>query len=136
MTLTGPILAREVGCLLECVSAVRGVTGVDNQLEVHERADVSALQGGRTFPRGAARWSTAARLVACAAGGGLMANCLARRTPGAVLLGAVGCGLFLRGLTNADPERLAGRLTSLLEEGSAGAPGARVARQELAGGVV
>lgn len=110
VTLYGPVLAREVGCLLDCVAAVRGVTGVEDRLEAHERAGrLSALQGGRTSQRGgAARWSPAARLLAGAAGCGLMANCLARRTPGAVLLGTAGFGLFLRGLTNLELTRLAG----------------------------
>ena len=38
VTLRGPILAEEVDELLACVSAVQGVTGVENWLEVHERA--------------------------------------------------------------------------------------------------
>ena len=44
--LRGPALAREVDELLSAVSSVRGVTGVDNQLEVHEQAgSISSLQG-------------------------------------------------------------------------------------------
>jgi Putative phospholipid-binding domain. len=46
-TLTGPILAREVDGLLATVSRVRGLTGVENRLEIHEEADgVPGLQGG------------------------------------------------------------------------------------------
>lgn len=53
VTLRGPILAHEVNDLLAAVAAVRGVIGVDNQLEVHQQADeVPALQGGRRRPGG------------------------------------------------------------------------------------
>lgn len=46
VTLRGPALSAEVDELLRAVSKVRGVTGVDNQLEVHEQAGgVSSLQG-------------------------------------------------------------------------------------------
>ena len=46
VTLSGLILADEVDELLSCVSSVRGVAIIENQLEVHERAgDVPGLQG-------------------------------------------------------------------------------------------
>lgn len=42
----GPALAAEADELLRAVSSVRGVAGVDNQLEIHERAGgVSSLRG-------------------------------------------------------------------------------------------
>jgi osmotically-inducible protein OsmY len=44
--LSGPALASEVEEIVKAVSAVRGVEGVDNQLEVHEQAgSISSLQG-------------------------------------------------------------------------------------------
>jgi uncharacterized membrane protein len=43
-------------------------------------------------------WSPAARLIAATCGGVLMANCLARRSPSAILLGTVGFGLFARSM--------------------------------------
>lgn len=44
--LTGPVLARELDDVLTTTAAVRGVRGVENQLDVHESAgDVPALQG-------------------------------------------------------------------------------------------
>lgn len=44
--LSGPVLAREVDDVLTATAAVRGVRGVENQLDVHESAgDVPALQG-------------------------------------------------------------------------------------------
>lgn len=109
VTLGGPILADEVPSLLDCVSAVRGVGGVEDRLEVHEEAGtLSALQGGRVPRNAPAKWSPATRMLACAVGCGLMVNCLARRTPGAALLGTAGFGLFLRALTNRELTRLTG----------------------------
>jgi hypothetical protein len=46
VTLGGPVLAGEVTELLAAVSAVKGVERVNNRLEVHQSADISALQGG------------------------------------------------------------------------------------------
>ncbi len=54
VTLRGPILAGEVAHLLSAVASVRGVTGVDNHLDVHDRAGgISALQGGVPAPTNA-----------------------------------------------------------------------------------
>ncbi len=106
VTLAGPILSRELQPLLDCTEAIPGVTGVDNQLEVHTRADIAALQGGVRRPRKG--WPPAARMVAGAIGCGLMANCMTQRTPRAALLGTIGFGLFVRGLTNLDMGRLLG----------------------------
>jgi hypothetical protein len=44
--LRGPILADEVGCLLDAIGQIRGVADIEDQLEVHESpAGISALQG-------------------------------------------------------------------------------------------
>jgi uncharacterized membrane protein len=114
VTLRGPILAREVDWLLDRVRSVRGVREVDNQLEPHSRAGhVPGLQGGGRRPGEPlnfleANWSPATRFLAGVAGCGLMANCLARRTPLAALLGTAGFALFVRGLTNIEAKRLLG----------------------------
>lgn len=51
VTLRGPALAGEVDELLRAVSSVRGVTGVEDRLEVHESAaGVSSLQGTVAAP--------------------------------------------------------------------------------------
>lgn len=48
VTLSGPILAREVDWLLDTVESVRGVKSVENHLEVHDTpGNVPALQGER-----------------------------------------------------------------------------------------
>jgi len=50
--LSGPILAHEVQPLLRTASGVRGVAGIDNQLDVHEHAgNIPALQGGAESER-------------------------------------------------------------------------------------
>jgi uncharacterized membrane protein len=56
-------------------------------------------------------WSPTARLAAGSAGAALLAACLAKRTPEAILLGAVGFGLAVRAVTNLSANRLASRLT-------------------------
>jgi hypothetical protein len=110
VTLRGPILSRELQCALVCVDAVPGVTGLENQLDVHTRADIAALRGGTCRRR--TGWPAAARLVAGGIGCGLMANCLAQRTTGAALLGTLGFGLFVRAVTNMDTGRLFGTRTT------------------------
>ncbi|MCI0458181.1 MAG: SRPBCC family protein [Gemmataceae bacterium] len=112
--LDGPILADDVNDVLRAAASVRGVTGVDDRLEVYEEAGrVPALQGegkrpGTQIDLMQAHWAPATRLLAGAVGCGLMANCLARRTPLAACLGTVGFGLFLRGLTNLEMKQLLG----------------------------
>jgi uncharacterized membrane protein len=112
--LGGPILKREVDALLDCITAMRGVREIDNRLDVHEQAgSIPALQGGRGRPGERfnlmeANWAPATRLLAGAVGAGLMANCLARRTPAATLPGTAGFALLMRSLTNTDFGRLFG----------------------------
>jgi uncharacterized membrane protein len=107
VSLSGPILASEVPGLLAAVAAVRGVTTVENRLDVHPQAgSISGLQGQGQCSASATmnilqdRWTPATRLIAGTLGGGLMANCLARRTPGSIALGTLGFGLTLRSLIN------------------------------------
>lgn len=77
VTLSGPVLAREVDRLLSRVSRVRGVRSVENRLEIHEHRDnVPGLQGGET-PPGApfelmqTYWSPTARVLVGTAGAAL-----------------------------------------------------------------
>lgn len=107
VALSGPILANEASDLLCAVKSVRGVLGVDPRgLTVHDEAgDIPELQGGRR--RMGERlnlleenWAPTTRLLGGAVGCGLMANCMARRTPLAVLLGTAGFGLLVRSLRN------------------------------------
>jgi uncharacterized membrane protein/osmotically-inducible protein OsmY len=111
VTLSGQILAGEVDQLLERVRTVRGVTGVENRLEAHERAGgVSSLQGG-TPHRGEtpelmqSNWSPAIRLLA-GIGGGALALYGARRKD--IFSATVGLGLVTRSLTNMEMKDLIG----------------------------
>jgi uncharacterized membrane protein len=113
-TLGGPILAHEVDDVLAAVKSVRGVIGVDENLEVHDSAgNISALQGGgcRTGePMEIMQmyWSPTTRLALGTLGGLMMLNCAARRTIASPLVGAIGFGLALRALTNLELKRLFG----------------------------
>jgi uncharacterized membrane protein len=114
VTLRGPIFAHEVDPLLKCVYTVRGVAGVENQLEAHaEAGTIPDLQGGR--PRLGERsdvlqttWAPTTRLLAGAAGGALALYGARRRSMTGSALGLVGLGLLTRGLTNLDMQTLLG----------------------------
>jgi uncharacterized membrane protein len=114
VTLDGPILAEDVPHVLRAAASVPGVCAVEDQLSIYEEAgNVSGLQGegrrpGQSIDLMQAHWAPATRLLVGAAGCGLMANCLARRTLSAALLGTVGFGLALRSLTNLPLRQLLG----------------------------
>lgn len=114
VTLSGPVLAREVDELLSCVSSVRGVEGIENNLEVHKQAgETPGLQGGgrppeHRFELMQENWSPTARLLAAAAGGGLAAYGAKRRGAAGAVLGAFGLGLLARAASNLKLERLLG----------------------------
>ncbi len=114
VTLYGPVLAHEVKALLSSVASVRGVTEVDNRLEVHERpGDVPGLQGGVGRPGERVdflqlNWSPATRFLG-ATGGALLALGSTRLpAAAAVPLTAAGLTLLARALTNLPLKRLFG----------------------------
>ena len=121
VTLSGPILAHEVLDLLDCVSRVRGVSGVENRLEPHSEADIPALQGGRDrtgerFELMQENWSPATRAMVGAVGGALTLYGASRRDAIGGLLGAGGIALLARGAANtgaADLLNLASRSHSV-----------------------
>lgn len=114
VTLSGPILAREVDELISVVSKVRGVTDKENRLEVHEQAgDVPGLQGG--VPRRGGRpefmqvnWSPGTRLILGVAGGALALYGAKRRGAFGVTVSSLGLGLLARAVTNMEMKRLIG----------------------------
>lgn len=114
VTLRGPVLAHEVDNLLCCVSSVSGVKEMKNELEVHKEAgNVPGLQGGASRPGQTwelmqSNWAPSTRLLVAAAGGALVAFGATRRAPLACVLGTVGLGLAVRGLTNLETKRLLG----------------------------
>ena len=114
VTLNGPILTSEVPELVSCVSAIDGVTEVNNELEEHKQAgDIPALQGGRQRPGYRTEfmqenWSPSARVIAALAGTALAGAGLKRRDALGVGLGVGGALLAARGVTNIELQRLMG----------------------------
>jgi hypothetical protein len=106
IVLRGLVLREELEDVLSAVASVRGVTVVDNQLQLHDQpGDVPGPQGEPRHPRAAAQvaWTPTARLAAAAAGTVLMFRCARNPTPLNVLLGTAGFGLFTRAATNVGP---------------------------------
>ncbi|HVA50345.1 MAG TPA: BON domain-containing protein [Pirellulales bacterium] len=119
ITLAGHAPADELENIVSCVAGVRGVRSVDNQLDTQLGPDVThdgqrrrRIQPSMDLMRES--WAPSTRLIAGSAGTVLMLNCLARRTPGAVLMGTLGFGLFIRAVGNRD-------VGELIEEGTAAA---------------
>lgn len=101
VTLRGPALMREANAIIRCVKAVSGVREVDDQLERHATADISALQGHIAPPGRSGMWPPAGQLGAIA-GGVVMATwgLLARRGITGAILASAGGALALRGGLN------------------------------------
>jgi uncharacterized membrane protein len=116
ITLSGPILADEVGRLISRVQSVRGVKSVENQLEVHtEPGRIPGLQGEglRNTGRGRfelvqANWAPATRVVAGTVGSALAIWGFGRRSVLGTAVGATGLTLFARAATNMELKRLIG----------------------------
>jgi hypothetical protein len=115
VTLSGLALAAEIEGFLRALRSVDGVCAVHNLIDVRPSAEyVSSLQGGvrRTGERiewMQANWSPATRFVAGTFGGLLMMNCIAKRTPAAMLAGTFGFGLFIRAIANQPLAELGAR---------------------------
>jgi len=107
VSLSGPILASEVECLINTARCVRGVRGVENQLEVHPQAGGHpALQGGtsRHGVRPALlqeNWSPTTRLLVGLTGVVLGLKMMRRPGLTGLAIGALGAGLAASGLANA-----------------------------------
>jgi len=114
VALHGPILSHEADRLLSAVSNVRGVCGVIDALDRHERpGSVPALQGGspRRGERWAlsqASWAPTTRLLVGAGGMSLLGAGLRRRDWGGAVLTAAGAVLVARAVTDLEVKRLVG----------------------------
>jgi uncharacterized membrane protein len=112
--LSGPILAKEVNRLLEYVSGMRGVSNVENLLDIHvDAGNVPGLQGGRenvgerwAFMQ--TNWSPTTRLLAGAAGGALTVYAAKRRGLAGTAIGSIGLAMLSRAMTNVEVKRLVG----------------------------
>jgi uncharacterized membrane protein len=115
VTISGPVLEREVDNILATARSVRGVDSVDNRLEVHASpANVPSLQGGaeRTGVRMELmqeHWTPAARLLVGAGGAALTGYGLSRRDAPGALLGLAGAAFLARSITNAGPRTMRNR---------------------------
>jgi len=113
VTLSGPILAREVEPLLDTVRSVWGVQSVDDHLVAHETPEhIPSLQGGTEREQRAEirqeNWAPSLRMAAIV-GGTLLAVCAMRnRSLSGIMLTAIGVGLAARGATNVPLIRGAG----------------------------
>ena len=113
--LSGPVLAHEVPKLIRRVSRVRGVTDVENRLDVHESpGDVPALQGGETRTGSRVEflqenWSPSARLGAGVVGGALAIAGARRKDMLGSVLSLAGLTLLARSVTNSDLRQLIGK---------------------------
>jgi uncharacterized membrane protein len=116
VTLRGPVLAHEVEALLRRVAGTRGVTSVDNRLEVHDSpGDVPGLQGERLHRHGSPRWefmqenwSPAARLVGGGVGAALSWYGLRKSGLVGTAAGLGGLLLLGRAAMNLEVKRLLG----------------------------
>lgn len=143
--LRGPVLASEVEDVRRTARAVRGVRGIADALEVHERPDsIPALQGPGRQP--SERWTPAKRgLVTLGAASAALPLLSRLATPGRVLgaLPALGSlALGAAAFTVAQQERAANRRAGELaareaEQGSerAGSDEPVVGRAEPGGGI-
>lgn len=109
-TLNGDALASEVDHIVSGVSKVRGIRGVDNQLNVHETADsVSSLQGmDQAMSQRGRAWAPGTRLLAGAGGGLLVLTGPFRRSLFGRLATLGGWGLIMRSLTNLPLQQMVG----------------------------
>ena len=114
--LSGPILASEVDRLINHVSAMRHVKGVENRLEVHESAgSVPGLQGqpgarksGEAPDLMQVSWSPTTRFVAGTLGGTLALYGARQLNLLGTAVATLGAAIFARALTNMEFKRLTG----------------------------
>jgi uncharacterized membrane protein len=103
--ISGPVLAHEKAQLLAAVRRVPGVTGVDDNLDVHATPNgISSLQGeGRSGSSWSAlqdSWPPGMRAAALIGGGILGLLAWRRSSPSRALLTAISMGLMARSAVN------------------------------------
>lgn len=114
VTLSGPILEREVKDLLHCVRRVPGVREIEDRLVAHKQPGrISALQGGVPRPGERSdlfqeRWAPATRVLAGTLGGGLLVRGLRAGGAFGLLSALLGGGLLVRAAANRDTASLLG----------------------------
>jgi uncharacterized membrane protein len=115
VTLAGPVLRQEADQVRRMVADLPGVTGVEDRLEIKEQASDlppsarQQAQAARWQPKPELlqqRWAPGPRLLAGAAGGGLICYGIARRGPSGLLAGVAGAAVLARAATNRRLARL------------------------------
>ncbi|MDT3669627.1 MAG: SRPBCC family protein [Aromatoleum sp.] len=112
--LAGPVLASEVSRLMRAAWSVRGVKGVDDQLEVHDHpGNISALQGARQSRSSTGHgvtenWPPSVRVLAAAAGASLAVASLFRGAPTNLVGPVLGGALLMRAAGNKSLKRTVG----------------------------
>lgn len=112
VTLSGPILTREVDGLLRAVRAVRGVRQVDDLLERHDTAEnIPSLQGGIPRPGvpfhlAQENWAPAVRMTVGAVGASLLGYGVVRRDRATMPLALLGLALLTRSSANRPFRRM------------------------------
>lgn len=65
LILEGDVLQQDVDRLVTGLSQVRGISGIDNRLRVHDQPDdIPSLQGGNQMMQGQGQWNPSTRLLA------------------------------------------------------------------------
>lgn len=116
--LSGTVAAHEHDALTGAVRMIRGVHGVNNDLDIRHAAEEEhataqstaglATSRGHTFELMQENWSPAARLLGTAGGACMIAYGLRRGGAIGNFKAALGFALLLRGATNLDITRLTG----------------------------
>ena len=118
VTLAGPVLRQEADEVRRVVADLPGVAGVEDRLEIKEQASdlppsareqAQKLAGWQPKPELLQqRWAPGPRLLAGAAGGGLVCYGLARGNRSGLLVGIAGAAVLARAVTNLRLARLTG----------------------------
>jgi uncharacterized membrane protein len=112
--MSGPVLEKEVDQMIKRVSRVRGVRGVENQMQAFQNpGDIPGLQGRSSKvmeqPEWAQRsWSPSMRLLSTVGGGLLAVYGRSRRGLVGMMASLAGMSLAARGVANVDMRRLVG----------------------------
>jgi uncharacterized membrane protein len=114
VTLTGPVLAREVDRVVSGVESVKGVKDVIDRMEPHEGPEgVSGLQGRGRSPRRRLdvmqeNWAPGTRVLMGAIGGALAFRGMRASGPLGGVMAMTGLGVLSRSLANKEMTRLIG----------------------------
>ena len=116
VTLSGPVLSKEVGQLLDQVRRVKGVAAVENRLEVHaEPGNIPGLQGdpprpprGEPFELMQANWSPTARAGVGIVGASLALYGASRRDLAGAGIALFGVAALTRASLNLPLKRIVG----------------------------